>query len=210
MLTSRSAPHAVKIGEYLPCSLTDIQWAMGVQSVELASGNVKRIGEILVERERITGEELTEALQKQRFDRLRRCPFLSGLSDDDLATVNLAAEQIRLLEGEDLLRQDERGDSVYVVESGRVLIYQRQEDSDGVIQSEALPGDVLGEMGYFSNGTRSYSASALEPTVLLRIRYESLSKFLAVIPDLAMGFLNLVTERIRKSRLSCADSLPRQ
>ncbi len=208
MPSTHELPPAGRIGDYLRLSPSDVEWAASVQAAELASGNEKRFGQILLEREEITEDQLRAALNAQCIDRLRRCHFFADLTDDELAEISAVTEEVRLAEDEDLFKEDQRGDSVYVVASGRMVMYHRCDDSYWTPLGTAQPGSVLGEMGYFSNGTRSYSACALEPTVLLRIRYDLLSRFIDSMPRLAVGMLNLVTNRIREGELRRGDEVP--
>jgi hypothetical protein len=198
---------AAPIGKYLSCSPADIDWALTVQADESAAGNAKRLGEILVEREMITPEELTAALNAQCIHRLRRCPILSGLPAAEIDRIGAIAEEVRLAEGEGLLKEGQRGDSMYVVVSGEIMIYQGHEDSKRTTLGIAQPGNVLGEMGYFSDGTRAYSACARQPAVVLRIRYDLLRDNLRNMPALALEFLNLITRRIREENVRFPYSL---
>ncbi len=208
MPSTHALPPAGRIGDYLHCSRADIEWAMSVQAAELASGNEKRLGEILLECEEITEEELRAALQEQCIERLRRCHFFADLSDEDLTKISDIIEEVKLPAGEDLFKEDQRGDSLYVIATGRMEMYQKHRDSDWTYLGIAQAGAVLGEMGYFSDGTRSCSACALEQTVLLRIRYDLLSNFIDSMPDLAVGMLHQVTNRIRETDLPGGDDLP--
>jgi len=177
-----------RIGAYLSCPTDAIEWAVAVQAAELASGGVKPIGEILLEREQITREQLKDALARQRIDRLRQCALFADMSDCELARIGEIADEVNLAAGQELLRQDQRGDSLYTVVSGRVLIFRRCEHLEGVPVGVALPGEFLGEMDYFSDGTRSFSATAIEPTLLLKIRYEFLPDRAQLTRDLASGY----------------------
>ena len=163
-----------RIGEYLSVPPSSIEWAISVQNAEMASGNVKPIGEILIDREQITREDLLNALEQQRIDRLRRCALFAGLADAEIARISENSEEIALSAGQELLKQDQYGDSIYTLMSGRLLIYRRLEHLEGVPVGVAVPGDFLGDAEYFSNGTHSVSACAVEPALVLRIRYEFL------------------------------------
>ena len=173
-----AVPRAWRIGEYLDCSRADIEWALSVQATESAAGNTKRLGEILLAREEITEEDLKQALKKQRVDRLRRCSLLEDLSQDDLTSISERIEEVKLPAGEDLFREDQRGDSMYVVARGHIGIYRQQDGLKPAHIRDVGPGTVLGELGYFTEGTRSCSATTLDPTVVLKIRYELLSDFI--------------------------------
>ncbi len=171
------------IGEYLPCPPAEIDWALLVQSAELASGNLRRLGDILIEREQITREDLRDALDRQRVDRLRRCSFFEGLSGEDLRIIGSSAEEFTLAAGGRLLSQDQRGDSIYVVISGRLLIYRRDEHLEGIPAGVAVPGDAVGTADYFAGGTRHFSVCAVEPASLLKIRYDALPETFRLLPD---------------------------
>jgi len=163
------------IGQYLPCSATDIERALSVQVHERSAGNAYSLGQILVAREVVTAEALAAALAKQRSDRLQRSSLLASLSEPQLALISGITEEIGLSAGETLFREGHCGDSLFVVTSGRILM-SRQKPSDGDQPvAVALPGDVLGEKSYFSKRERTCTAWALEPVMLLRIRYDLLS-----------------------------------
>lgn len=172
MPSASTGTGARRIGAYLPVPPSAIDWAISVQREELALGNVKPIGEILLEREQITHQNLADALERQRIDCLRQCHLLVDLSDPDLAWINEHSLEVSLATGQDLMKQDERGDSIYALLSGRLLIYRKQEHMDGIPVGVAIPGDFLGDTDYFSHGNRRISASAMEPALLLKIRYE--------------------------------------
>jgi hypothetical protein len=62
--------------------------------MELAAGNAKPLGEILVERECVAQENFAQAPETQRIDRLRRCVLLSDLSWDPLEWIGEPTDQI--------------------------------------------------------------------------------------------------------------------
>jgi CRP-like cAMP-binding protein len=175
MATSQCNLEPPCIGHYLPCSPTDIEHALAVQAHERSVGNAISIGQILLARELITSETLRAALDKQRLERLYRSSLMANLSEQQLELVAGIAEEIGLSAGEILFTQDVCGDSLYVVTSGRILLSRhRPLDGDQPI-AVALPGDILGEASFLSKKERSCTAWAIEPAMLLKIRYELLS-----------------------------------
>ncbi len=166
-------PGLRRIGEYLPCPPPDIEWALSVQAMESASGNLKRLGEILIGREQLTQETLAAALETQLIDRLRLSSLLADLSTEELSRIGERTQQITLEPGETLFQEGYRGDSAYVILSGRLMLSQ----SSGQIEYAAgvvIPGDVLGEGEFFTDGTRSCSAYATEYSVLLKVPYSQI------------------------------------
>jgi len=165
-----------KIGEYLSCPPPNIEWALSIQAMELASGSQKRIGEILVDGNYVTQEDLAEALESQLVDRLSRSSLLKRLSRDRLLQIGEKADQVALEPGEALFKEGNRGTSMYVMLKGRLLL-SRTEGQIEYPAGAAIPGDVLGEEECFADGTRGCTAYATEQSELLKIRYNLVPKY---------------------------------
>ena len=127
MVSSERETRLRKIGEYLPCSPADIEWALSIQAKELASGIEKPLGEILLEDHLVTQEALEQALQAQLIDHLNRSSLLKNLDREQLAQIGARTDKISLDPGETLFKQGNRGNSMYVVLQGRLLL-SRLED----------------------------------------------------------------------------------
>ncbi len=188
MPVTRTGTGVRRIGEYLQVPPSVIDWAISVQREELSFGNVKPIGEILLEREQITYENLMDALARQRVDRLRQCALFADLSDADLEWISKRSEEVTLTVGQALTKEDERGDSVYALLSGRLLLYRRHDHTEGNAVGVAVPGDFLGETDYFSHGNRRTSACAIEPALVLKTRYEFIRDRMTGLREPALGF----------------------
>jgi len=165
-----------KIGEYLPCHDSDIEWALSVQAIEAASGNLKRLGEILLEGHQVTQEDLEEALESQLVDRLARSMLLRSLSRQRLIQIGEKTDQVALEPGETLFKEGNRGNSMYVMVKGRLLL-SRLDGLNEYPAGAAIPGDVLGETGCFTDGTRDCTAYATERSELLKIRYSLVPRY---------------------------------
>src|SRR6266849_4301398 len=174
-----------KIGEYLGCG-ADVLASTLTQQRQLSSqGSHKRLGELLVEAQAVSRETLLAAIHAQRLDRLRHCPVFSGLPDDELDATCGLVQELSAAAGDDFIRQDDRGHSLYVLVVGRALVFRREEDGEDIPLSVIEPGECIGEMGYFSNGKRSASVRALVDSQLLQIYYTSLERIFEVAPRVA-------------------------
>jgi hypothetical protein len=94
-----------------------------------------------------------------------------------------------------ILKQGEIADSFYIIYSGSVRIYRQQE---GRVQELAVlvSGDYFGEMEVFaSRGARSASASALTPTLVLRITRQDFAEVLKAYPSLKPHLEVAITSR---------------
>lgn len=192
------------LGQYLPVSESDLQRV--VDDLQAKTGGrapvePARLGEALVEAGLITREQLFDALYAQRADRLRKCPLFAGLSDAELAGLAELVSEASAATNEQFIDQDTVGHSMFVIAAGRVMVYRRTDEGEEIPLGAAWPGETIGEMGFFSDGTRSASARALEPVQLLEIPYSSLPRCFDIAPNLARDFLRIVTRRLRETNV---------
>ena len=80
-----------------------------------------------------------------------------------------------------------------------MVLYREDDDGTETTLATAFVGDVIGEIGHFSDGTRITSVRAVEPTLLLRLGYADLRQCLDSLPNLAHRFLSVLTQRLRES-----------
>ena len=182
------------LGEYLPCTREQLDAALQQQGEA-------HLGQALVAAGAITEDELLRALHRQRADRLRLSPLFAGLTDEDLARISPLVHERSLAKDTVLLRQDERGESIFLVATGSISVFR--DDGDGAEVELAVlgPGETVGEMGYFSSGVRSASARARERTELLEIAFADVPRCLEAAPRVALPLLDIVTARLRETDL---------
>jgi CRP-like cAMP-binding protein len=93
-------------------------------------------------------------------------PLFTGLEPGDLGGLLAACD---LETGEQLWRQGEHGDALYVVETGSLEVAARLPGRREVTLATVGPGDVVGELALLDSGPRTGGVRALEPTRLLRL-----------------------------------------
>ena len=91
-----------------------------------------------------------------------------SLTPAQLDKLLAGSSQRRFPAGYQVLQASERGNSVYVVLSGRVRVAETLADSlTDTYVAELKQGEIFGELGFLKERTRSVSAVALEPTTCL-------------------------------------------
>ncbi|HLU65921.1 MAG TPA: cyclic nucleotide-binding domain-containing protein, partial [Kofleriaceae bacterium] len=73
-----------------------------------------------------------------------------------------------------VVSQDEPGDSMFIIMSGRVKVVIFGENGREVTLSILRPGDAFGEMSLFDGKARSANCIAMEPTSLLVLSRDDL------------------------------------
>jgi CRP-like cAMP-binding protein len=102
---------------------------------------------------------------------LRSLPLFAGFEPAGLSGPGLSGlvALCNLEPGEQLWRQGEYGDALYVVETGSLEVASRLPGRRELTLATVGPGDVLGELALLDGGLRTAGVRALEPTRLLRV-----------------------------------------
>lgn len=108
--------------------------------------------------------------------------------------------------GQSLFREGDPGDCAYIIESGRVEISRRLNDTDHVLATLGL-GEIVGEMALIEDQPRSATAMALEPTVLRTVTREYLQERLQQSDPLLRHLLRRMSRQVR-NQLGARSSSP--
>jgi GAF domain-containing protein len=195
------SPSSRRLGEYLDCSNQAIQAVLSRQGGGHDDAVGKRLGELLLEEEAISLDALLAGIQAQRVDRLRACPLFTSLSNDDLAELSTVFQEVSLPSDQGLIEQDDRDPYLYVIGAGRLEVFRTDDEGNESTLARVFPGEPVGEMGYFTNGIRSASVRAIETVQLLRASYEDLTDCFESNANVATAFMDVVTNRLRRSNL---------
>jgi hypothetical protein len=110
---------------------------------------------------------------------------------DDVAAI---LEEVSLKKGEVIFRKGEPGDSMYIIVTGCVRVY----DGDRTI-NVLRDRDIFGELALLDPEPRSASIAAMEDTQLFRIDRETFSELMAGSISIVRGVLHVLCERLRRA-----------
>ncbi|HUT37501.1 MAG TPA: cyclic nucleotide-binding domain-containing protein, partial [Planctomycetota bacterium] len=111
---------------------------------------------------------------------------------------------VALAAGEVLFAQGDPADAVYLVTDGRLRVVQAGADGCETTLTRLRPGDIVGELGILTAGTRTASVLAEDPARLLRLERQDLDELLASAPAVAARLADLARERLHRSQLAAA------
>jgi len=120
-------------------------------------------------------------------------PLFAGLPGEELAEVALIAEEVRGEPGEDLVREGDPGDALFVVVEGELGVLR-----GGREVSRLGPREVFGEMALLDPGPRSATVRAAGEVRLLRIQREDFTEALAERREIALGVIRVLVQRLRQ------------
>jgi hypothetical protein len=143
-----------------------------------------------------------EHMNQERLRMLQNTPIFGGLSDQNLGLLLSEAPGIELGEGQFLFQENDPGDSMYVLESGRVAVLKRWEKI--YYQLSLLePGDCIGEMSLIDLGRRSAAVLAMSDCRLIELTNASLYKLYETdIGQFALIQMNIGRELSRRLRVA--------
>lgn len=192
---------AKKIGQYLGMDSGSLERALILQDQLRAEGRRIKLGELQVQAEVITPDKLNAALALQRLDRLAACPLFADASPEDLAKVSNFITEISVEAGEEIIRQDTKGDCFYILANGHAEVCRKGDYSETVPVAFIEPGESIGEVGYFSDGRRTASVYAKERCDLIRIHYADLGEMFRDAPAMTRNFLDMIAGRLRRTNI---------
>ena len=130
---------------------------------------------------------------------LSQIPMFRQLDSLELENLAESVDQVTFKANEDIFHEHDRGDALYVVESGAVRIWVHDEDTEKITLSELKPGDFFGELSVFDGGERSANATAIVDSVLHRLSREDFQKFLIKNPEAAVDVIREIGARMRQT-----------
>lgn len=123
--------------------------------------------------------------------------FLSSASAQLKRVLESQATELALPRGQVLFEHGDDGDALFAVVEGAVDITILSVDGRRLALDVMRPGAIFGEIALFDPGPRTATATAVEPTRLLRIRYADVMAQVRRNPDLAVDLIQLAGERMR-------------
>jgi len=130
---------------------------------------------------------------------LRTFPLFNDLSDDEIAIVGRQMVTRKFRKNNLIIFEDDVGNSLFVIRSGRVKISRISPDGGEAILAILGVGDFFGELSVIDGQGRSASVTSIDDVELLMLRRSDFMEILERIPKIAISLLKELAGRIRKS-----------
>src|ERR1700730_13675936 len=140
---------------------------------------------------------------------LSRVSLFKRLVPDELETLAAEVDQVNFKAGETIFNQSDKGDALYVVDSGSVRLWVREEDVKPVTLAELKPGDFFGELAVLDRGARSTNATAITDIELHRLSSDDFQEFLMKHPDVAIDVICEIGARMRQTNMLVSQRVTR-
>jgi CRP/FNR family cyclic AMP-dependent transcriptional regulator len=130
---------------------------------------------------------------------IARAPLFAQLPISAIEDLAARVSVRRVAAGASVVTQDEPGDAMFVIMSGRIKVVISGESGREVTLSLLRPNDSFGEMAMFDEAVRSADCVALEATVLLALSRDDLHRHMQAHPRTAMNLLSEMARRLRRA-----------
>lgn len=126
---------------------------------------------------------------------LSKMPLFARLSEREMLRIMQVAEVVSYEPGEVVVQEGDRGDELFIVQSGEVQISRGE-----TILNEFGPGEHFGEMALIRAVPRSATVTASEPSDLIVLHRSDFFEVLRKEPELAVKllwqFLGVLADRL--------------
>ena len=133
-----------------------------------------------------------ELLTIERVAVLRRVGLLSGVPGSKLVAVARLLEEVRVAPGDVIIERGAVEDWLFMVADGKIRVHV-----DDRTLVESGPGSVVGELAVLAPGPRSASVTALEPSLLLRLRRAPFEELLDDRPEIARAVISALAQQLQ-------------
>ncbi len=128
------------------------------------------------------------------FERLSHVPIFSPLDKEEIQMLAKSSSIRVFAPNEPIVRQGQKGKSMFVIHRGTVRI-QIREDGQAKIIGNLNEGDFFGEMGLFTGEERTADVIAEVETKVLQIKHFSMKPILENNPELVKSFSEIIETR---------------
>jgi CRP/FNR family cyclic AMP-dependent transcriptional regulator len=125
--------------------------------------------------------------------------FFKLLGEEDRRALAGVVDLIRLKDSETLFRAGDPGESLFLVRSGEMELYVRDNAGQKIILDIVRPGDFFGEIALLDAGARTATAVSVADSELIELDRDDLLLLFGKKPDAALSMLAAMGRMTRKA-----------
>jgi uncharacterized membrane protein len=130
---------------------------------------------------------------------LTEIKMFASLDEDDRQALAEVVDKLKLDAGHTLFQAGDPGESLYVVESGEIELFIRDNAGQKIVLTVAESGDTFGELAMLDSGPRTATAAALSDSELIALDRHDLILLFQRRPEAALHMLAAMGGMTRKA-----------
>src|SRR5258705_834144 len=135
----------------------------------------------------------------ERSPSLKAVPFFTQLSESEIELVRSLSAEKHYPKNAVVLTEGEMGDSLFMIQSGKVKVFIGDQEGREMILKILGPGDFFGDMSMIDKQPRSASVTTLESSVFLVLSHAAFEKCVEKIPRIANMVMRVLAQRVREA-----------
>ncbi len=128
---------------------------------------------------------------------LENSKLFCTLSESDLKLVREATQELSFSAGQQIFKQGDPGDGLYIIRDGTVTISVQSENNEKGVLSRINAGEMFGEMAVLDNEPRSATTTAETDVKVYFIPRPELLQLLERAPKLSASLVRETSRRLR-------------
>ena len=129
---------------------------------------------------------------------LKGIQIFEGLSVGEMAAIASVTEETVFPAGEDVIREGDAGETMYMIISGQVSVCKKRGEEEEIELDRINPGDYFGEMALFEDEVRSATIRTVEESRLLVLHKREFEEIVREYPQIALHICKILSHRLRK------------
>ena len=158
-----------------------------------------------------TVDEAEEAMNHDRplLESLKKVEVFHDLDEQTLRLLQETMQLLTFKPDEVICAEGDKGDRMYVLESGQISVLKRGQDGTPVEITVLQPGEIAGEMSLFGEAVRSATLRARGETKIWFLDYGAFQAVLEQHGNLAKALLSRLSRHLRRETSVVAKLLSR-
>jgi uncharacterized membrane protein len=128
---------------------------------------------------------------------LAQVPFFQLLDDEERNFLAGELDVVRFPQGHMVFTYGDPGDALFVIKSGEVEVFFKDDTGERIVLETAREGDFFGELSLLDGGPRTASVVVTKDVEALRVDRNDLDHLLRLHPEAALELLTAMGKRMR-------------
>jgi len=130
---------------------------------------------------------------------LAEVAHLRELNDRERAALAERIDLQRYTAGDVIFNYGDPGHALYIVRSGEVEIFLKNDQGEKIVLETSKPGDVFGEISLLDGGPRTAWVTAISDVEVLRLDRAHFEEYVRQYTPAALNLLSVAARRLRQS-----------
>jgi CRP/FNR family cyclic AMP-dependent transcriptional regulator len=130
---------------------------------------------------------------------LAEVPFFQLLDEQERSALATQLDEVQIPSGQMVFNYGDPGGALYVIRSGEVEVFFKNDTGERIVLEVVGPGDLFGELSLLDPGPRTASVVVTKDLEALRVDRNDLDHLFRVHPTAALDLLTAMGRRLRQN-----------